>query len=104
MNYYLNTILMGRRVRKLRNDRGLTQEELADELNVTRSTITRLESGKSAGSIELLIDLASYFDESLDYIILGKRARNEEVKKELNQIMERIKQMEMKFEEENGDN
>ena len=45
----------------------MTQERLAEELNISDIHLRRLESGRSAGSVELVIEIAAYFDVSLDY-------------------------------------
>lgn len=49
------------RVRELRAAAGLTQEELAEKVRVTRVTINCLENGVYAPSLELALRLARYF-------------------------------------------
>ncbi len=58
------------RVSELRKDRGWKQNELADMIHVTRSQISRLESGetKNIGS-DLLVSLAEVFHVSTDYLL-----------------------------------
>ncbi len=56
------------RLRELRQERGLTQEELASDLGVTRHTILALEVGRYVPSIELALRLAAYFDQPLETI------------------------------------
>ena len=62
----------GARIKELRIKNGLTQEKLADDMNITDVHLRRLESGTRPGSIELLIEFAEYFHVSLDYLILGR--------------------------------
>ena len=73
----------GKRIRQLRMKSGSTQEEIAEVLNVDRSFYSRIEAGKKGASIDLLIQLSSLFNVSLDYLILGKyivsRAENTDV-------------------------
>ena len=78
----------GARIRDLRMKNGLTQETLAEDLNITDVHLRRIESGVRGGSIELLIELADYFHVSLDYLILGRGGRTDEAKEELNRIRE----------------
>jgi putative transcriptional regulator len=56
------------RLRELRQEHGLTQEQLAADLDVTRHTILALEVGRYVPSIELALRLAAYFDRPLETI------------------------------------
>lgn len=55
-------------LRELRREYGLTQEKLAEDLQVTRHTILALEVGRYVPSIELALRLASYFKRPLESI------------------------------------
>ncbi len=68
----INAKEIGVRVRKLRMEREITQQKLADTLGVTLSTIGRIESGIKMASIDLLVEIAVFFNASLDFLILGK--------------------------------
>jgi putative transcriptional regulator len=56
------------RLREMRQQHGLTQEQLASDLDVTRHTILALEVGRYVPSIELALRLAAYFDRPLESI------------------------------------
>ena len=56
-------------LRALREDRDLSQTELADFLNIHQTTYSDYELGRVNIPIPLLIQLALYFDTSVDYII-----------------------------------
>jgi putative transcriptional regulator len=56
------------RLRELRQEHELTQEQLAADLEVTRHTILALEVGRYVPSIELALRLAAYFDRPLETI------------------------------------
>lgn len=60
------------KIKKLREKLGLTQKQLADYLNVDRSTYAYYESGKNLPSIQSLIKLYKVFGVSCDYILTGK--------------------------------
>lgn len=49
-----------------RAEKGLTQQELADIVNVTRQTISLIESNKYNPSLKLCIQIAKALDKSLD--------------------------------------
>lgn len=64
---------IGSRIRQLRKSKGMTQEQLAEKLNVSIDHLAKAETGKRRCSLEVLIDIASFFGVSLDYLILGKK-------------------------------
>lgn len=57
----------GARIQQLRTQNGYTQEEFSKILNIDRSNLSRIESGKRSCSLELLVQLSSLFDVTLDY-------------------------------------
>ena len=61
----------GTRIRQLRISKGLTQEQLAEKMNVTGTYIVKIESSQRTGSVEFAVELASCFGISLDYVLLG---------------------------------
>jgi len=61
--------LFGQRLRKLREAKGLTQEELAKVINVSNKTISVYEKGGADPSTETLLKLAQYFNVSVDYLL-----------------------------------
>ena len=62
---------IGSQIRKLRNALGLSQEELAEKIYVTRQTISNWENEKSYPDIHSLLALSSIFEISLDQLIKG---------------------------------
>ena len=56
----------------LRRQAGLSQEELANLLNVTRQAVQKWEAGASRPDMDNLMSLAEYFNVSLDYLVAGK--------------------------------
>ena len=62
----------GKRIQQLRIQYGYSQGELARELNIDRSYLSRIESGKNGCSVDLFVQLSRFFNTSLDYIILGQ--------------------------------
>lgn len=76
------------RIRELRKEYGLTQEELAVRLNVSDRHIRNLEGGKCGVSLDLLVAMSELFDVSLDYIILGRKHSENQLRKQLHTLME----------------
>ena len=60
------------RIRELRQEKHLSQEELARLLGVDRSAVARWEAGSNAPRMERLLALARIFDCSLDDLIRTK--------------------------------
>lgn len=56
----------------LRKQRGLSQEELANRLNVSRQTISKWEVGESTPDMEKLVALSDLFEISLDELVMDK--------------------------------
>ncbi len=59
---------MGKEIRRLRQDRGLTQEALAAALNVTAQTVSKWECGNSIPDVQLLPEIAVYFGVTIDQL------------------------------------
>lgn len=62
-------------IKKLREERGMTQDELAEKLNVTRQAVSNWETGKTQPDIETLTRLAEIFDVSVERIIYGSERK-----------------------------
>lgn len=63
-------------IKKLRIERGLTQKQLAEILDVDRTTIVKYETGKNGPSSEQLEKLANFFGTSTDYL-LGRGSQSQ---------------------------
>ncbi|GIP54810.1 transcriptional regulator [Paenibacillus vini] len=60
---------MYKRIRDLREDRDLTQQQLADRLNISQATYSRYESGNLDVPSSVLIRLSEFYNVSIDYIL-----------------------------------
>lgn len=61
----------GKQIKQLRKDNDLTQEQMANMLNVSRQAISNWENNKNLPDLELLILMSKVFSISLDQLILG---------------------------------
>lgn len=61
--------MFGEKLKKLRQNIDMTQEELADKLNVSRPAVSKWETGKGYPSLESLKDIADLFGISIDELI-----------------------------------
>lgn len=67
----MNTTFSGR-LNRLRRERGLSQEDLADAVGVTRQAVQKWESGASRPDMDNLVTLARYFGVTLDELVTGQ--------------------------------
>ena len=63
---------LGERISKLRREKGMTQEELASYLQVTRQTVSSYENGKSEPDIAMLHKLSEALETEISFLVEGK--------------------------------
>lgn len=61
------------KLQELRKSRGLTQEELAEDLYVSRTAISKWESGRGYPSIDSLKEISKYFSVTIDDLLSGEK-------------------------------
>ena len=83
----MDQIKAGAFLKDLRKEKGITQEQLAEELGVSGRTISRWETGKNMPDISLLVEIAKFFDVSIPEIIKGER-KSENMKEETKEVVE----------------
>lgn len=66
------------RIKQLREEFGMTQQELADKLGGAKSTVAMYEKDERKPSLEVLIKLSEIFDCSIDYILCKSSIRRPE--------------------------
>ena len=64
--------VVGKRIKDLRKLKGMTQDELAAVFKTESSVICKIETGKQTISIDYVVDIAAYFEVSIDYLINGE--------------------------------
>ncbi len=65
---------IGELIRQLRRERGLTQEEMAERFCVSSRTVSRWETDRNLPDLELLLELADFFEVDLQALLAGRRA------------------------------
>ena len=58
-----------KRLKELRKEKKITQQEVADFLNIARVHYTNIENGKRGTGFETVVKLAQYFDVTTDYLL-----------------------------------
>lgn len=65
---------------ELRKLNGITQEEFAKELRVSRQTISAIENGKYNPSLDLAFEIALYFNMTIEEVFIYEKEENYEKK------------------------
>lgn len=61
--------MFNKRLREVRMQKGLTQQKMADYLNIGLRAYQKYEQGERSPSLECLVSIADVFDISLDYLL-----------------------------------
>jgi transcriptional regulator with XRE-family HTH domain len=62
-------IILGKRLKELREEKGLTQKQLADVLHLNSVTYLHYEKSQREPPLAVLADMAIYFETSVDYLL-----------------------------------
>lgn len=84
----------GQRIRILRQKRGLTQAQMSTALHINIDHFGRIEQGKRGVSIDLLLDIATILNVSMDYLITGSDHFSESTTSLITQIRDILDQFE----------
>ena len=105
---------IGKRIRKLREEQGITREELASKSEITAKFLYEVENGKKGMSAANLYKIATALSSSCDYILLGRNKTDSEgeierlysellkgMNEEQRKIIVKILEMLLEYSEEN---
>ena len=67
---------VGKNIKKLRKEKNITQDQLAEQLHVTRQAISNWEIGKTQPDIETLSAMAEYFEVTVEELIYETPQKN----------------------------
>ena len=74
-------------LKDLRKEKGLTQEQLAETLNVSRRTVSRWETGSNMPDLDLLMEIADLYEVDLREMLNGERKSEDKMNKELEETV-----------------
>ncbi len=77
----MNQEKIGKFISKCRKDKKLTQEELAEKLNITKNAVSKWERGLNMPDVSLMKELCSILDISLNELFAGEKIKENSVKK-----------------------
>ena len=78
---------IGTFLKELRKEKGMTQEQLAEKLNVSRRTVSRWETGNNMPDLDLLMELADLYEVDLREMLNGERKSEDPMNKEIEETV-----------------
>lgn len=87
---------LGKRLKKVRIEKGFSQAEVADFLNISRQSISRWETDKSYPYIDNLVELSKYYEVSIDELLTETKALQQEINEKTEQMNKNIEEIEEK--------
>ena len=85
----MDQMKIGKFLQTLRKEKGMTQEQLAEQVGVSHRTVSRWETGSNVPDLDILIELSDYYSVDLREILSGERKSeqmNEELKETVLQV------------------
>lgn len=76
-------------LKELRRDKGITQEQFAEKLGVSGRTISRWETGSNMPDVDILIQIADYYEVEIREILDGER-KSEKMNKDLEETVLKV--------------
>ncbi len=93
--------MLNENIKNLRKEKGISQEELANKLNVVRQTVSKWEQGLSVPDSEMLIKISEIFEVPVSKLI-GETFEEDKTKDELARISQRLENLNAMLAEENA--
>ena len=85
----MNQVKIGEFLKGLRKEKGLTQEQIAGQFNVSRRSVSRWETGSNLPDLDILIEMADYYGVELKEILNGER-KSEKMNEELKETVLKV--------------
>ena len=87
--YNMNQIKIGEFLKELRKEKGLTQEQFAEQFKVSRRSVSRWETGNNMPDLDTLVEMADYYEIDLRELLDGER-KSEEMNEELKETVLKV--------------
>ena len=101
MIFHGGDTMLSENIKNLRKEKGMSQEELAEKLNVVRQTVSKWEQNLSVPDSEMLIRIAEVFDVSVSSL-LGETVETKDTKSELAEISQKLENLNAMMAERNS--
>lgn len=87
---------LGQRLKQVRVEKGFSQADVADFLNISRQSISRWETDKSYPDIDNLVELSKYYEVSIDELLTETKVLQQEINQKTEQMNKNIEEIEKK--------
>ncbi len=85
----MDQLKIGTFLKELRNEKNLTQEQLAEKFNISRRTVSRWETGSNMPDLDILVEMADFYNVDLRELLDGER-KSEKMDKELEETVLKV--------------
>ena len=86
---------IGKRIRKYRKLKNLSQEQLAEKINISTTHMSHIETGSTKLSLQVLVDLATILEVNTDNLIFEKKGGS--TNKKINDILSECDEKQIAF-------
>lgn len=94
----MNNFLIGNRIREARENKKLTQEKLAEMVNMSQNAISNIESGRACPSLKSIVAITSALDISIDNLLAPKQTDKKQMYiHEINVKLNSMEEYELKY-------
>ena len=89
----MDLVKTGAFLKELRKEKNITQEELAEQMGVSRRTVSRWETGSNMPDMDVLIDISDFYEIDLREILDGER-KDKQMDKEMKETILKVSEYE----------
>lgn len=89
--------LIGKRVKKARNEKGLTQERFAEELGVSVSFVSQVESGEKKFNLSRISEVSQILERPITYFVDGYEGKSADDLEEVVNLLKRMSDKQLKL-------
>lgn len=86
-----------KKMKELRKEKNITQDEIAKKIHISTRQYNSYETGQRTPTIQVLIDLANYYNVTLDYITGNEKKRLEPTTNKERQILMKYRQLKKEY-------
>ena len=89
--------LIGKRVKKARKDKGITQEKFAEELGVSVSFVSQVETGEKKFNLARISEVSKILEKPISYFVDGYEGKSEDDLQEVIRLLKGMNDKQLKL-------
>lgn len=87
----MNSIILGNKIRDLREEKNLSQDELSERVSLSVNAISNIEGGKSSPNLRTIVSIAAELESSIDFLVSEEISKTKNTY--INEILIRLNKM-----------